>query len=109
MDQKPSAAAASRFRVRNVRSLLAGYVAIALLAGWPILSAVAAGLIASWNDCTLHEGFRTPCVVLGRDVGGMLYQMGVMGWAMLVTIPLGAMAALVWTAVWVVLRRASSR
>ncbi|MGH9201104.1 MAG: hypothetical protein ACRD2A_07700, partial [Vicinamibacterales bacterium] len=54
--------------VRKIRGLLIGYAVIALFTGWPILSVVIAGTIASWNGCTLHEGFVNPCVVNGRDI-----------------------------------------
>lgn len=51
----------------------------------PVISVALAGLIASANDCDLHEGFIQPCVVLGRDIGGLLYTMTVMGWLMLIS------------------------
>jgi hypothetical protein len=99
--------------VREIRGLLIGYAVIALLAGWPILSVVTAGVIASWNGCTLNEGGVNPCVVSGRDIGGTLYSMGVMGWFMIATIPLGVVAALAWTIGWLirasVKRRRASR
>ena len=88
--------------MRKIRGLLIGYVVIAFFAGWPIASVAVAGLIASWNNCTLHEGSVNPCVVYGRDIGGMLYSMGVMGWFMLATIPLGAIAFVLWTIAWVI-------
>ena len=86
--------------MRRFRGLLVGYGVIALAAGWPILSVIIAGTIASWKGCTLHEGFVNPCVVNGRDVGETLYAMGVMGWFMLATIPLGASAFVLWTLIW---------
>ena len=94
----------------RLRSLFIGYAVVFLLTGWPILSVIVAGTIASWNGCTLHEGFKNPCMVGGNDIGGTLYAMGVMGWFMIATIPLGAMAGLLWTIVWIVLkRRATNR
>ena len=96
--------------VRGIRGLLIGYGLIALLAGWPIVPVVMAGLIASWNRCTLHEGFANACVVNGYDLGGALYAMSMMGWYMLGTIPLGALAFVVWTIGWIlwsVLRKRS--
>ena len=78
-----------------------GYFAICLVAGAPLISVMIAGSIASWNGCTLHEGFVNPCVINGRDIGETLYAMGVMGWFMLVTIPLGALAFIAWTLTWV--------
>jgi hypothetical protein len=91
--------------VRQLRGLFIGYFVIALAAGWPLMSVVIAGTVASWNGCTLHEGFVNPCVVNGRDVGETLYAMGVMGWFMLATLPLGAIAFVVWTLVWLWLHR----
>jgi hypothetical protein len=88
--------------IARIRGLLIGYAVIALLAGWPIASVIVAGTIASWNGCTLHEGFVNPCVVNGKDIGSTLYQMGVMGWFMLATIPLGAIAFVAWTIGWVI-------
>ena len=86
--------------VRKIRGLLIGYAVIALAAGWPIASVAIAGTIAAWNGCTLHEGFVNPCVVGGRDIGETLYAMGVMGWFMIATIPLGFIAFVVWTIGW---------
>ena len=81
----------------------------ALVGGWPILVVLTAGTVASANGCTLHEGFPNPCVVGGTDIGGTLYAMGVIGWFMLATIPLGIAAAVIWTLVWLALRRRASR
>ncbi len=89
----------------KVHTLLIGYGVIALAAAWPILSVAIAGSIAAWNDCTLHEGFKTPCIVNGSDIGGTLYAMGVMGWFMIATIPFGAIALVVWTMIWVLMLR----
>ena len=88
--------------MRKLRGLVLGYAVIAVLAGWPIASVVIAGAIASWNGCTLHEGFANPCLVYGRDIGGMLYSMGVMGWFMIATIPLGIIVFVLWTLGWIV-------
>lgn len=87
------------------RSLFIGYGLIALGTGWPIVSVLVAGTIASWNGCRLDEGSVHPCVVNGADLGSTLYAMGMMGWFMIATIPLGLMAVVVWTLVWVVLAR----
>jgi hypothetical protein len=95
--------------VRSIRGLILGYVVVALFAGWPILSVAIAGTIAAWNGCTLHEGFTNPCLVNGSDVGGTLYAMAVMGWFMIATLPLGLVAGLLWTVVWIVLRRRRPR
>jgi hypothetical protein len=62
----------------------------------PVLSVAIAGGIASANGCQLDEGSVHPCVVNGVDMGETLYSMGVMGWFMLVTLPLGLGAAVVY-------------
>jgi hypothetical protein len=62
----------------------------------PVASVAIAGFIAEANGCRLHEGGINPCIVGGEDWGGMLYSMGVMGWFMLATIPLGGIALLAW-------------
>ncbi|MEM9443032.1 MAG: hypothetical protein AAGA73_21525, partial [Pseudomonadota bacterium] len=56
----------------------------------PVLSALAAGAIANWAGCTLHEGFKNPCLIGGSDYGDHLYNMAVIGWLSLVTLPLSA-------------------
>ena len=89
----------ARVRIR-IRSLIIGYVIIALFAGAPILSLAIAGTIAQWNGCTLHEGFVNPCVVGGTEVGQTLYTMSVLGFMAIATIPIGIVLFLVWTAAW---------
>lgn len=74
-------------------------IVIILVALGPLIGVVVAGGIASANGCTLHEGFANPCVVVGVDMGGLLYGLGVLGWLMLASIPLGAMALLGWALV----------
>lgn len=71
-------------------------LAVLLFALGPVIGVVIAGTISSANGCVLHEGFANPCRVLGMDVGGFLYALGVLGWLMIATIPLGAVALLVW-------------
>ena len=99
---RPSWVGAVLSTLRRFRGLLIGYIVIALLAGWPIASVAIAGIIASWNGCVLHEGFVNPCVVNGTDIGQTLYEMGVMGWFMLATIPIGGIAFIAWTVAWVI-------
>lgn len=77
-------------------------VAIVFLAALPLISVFATYLIADANACTVNEANVHPCVVMGTDIGGLLYFMGVMGWFMLATIPFGAMAVLVWLVVLII-------
>jgi hypothetical protein len=62
----------------------------------PLLAMVAAGLTADHFGCRLHEGFVNPCVIGGRDYGETLYNMAMMGWLMLFTLPYGVGLLLVW-------------
>jgi hypothetical protein len=95
--------------MRTIRGLLAGYLLIALCAGWPIATVATAGAIARWNGCTLHEGAAHPCLVGGWNLGGTLYTMSVLGWFMIATIPLGVVAFVGWTTVWLVWRTFQKR
>ncbi|WP_299200883.1 hypothetical protein [uncultured Tateyamaria sp.] len=51
--------------------------------------------LAQIHGCTLHEGFANPCVIWGKGRGEMLAGMFVMGWFMLITVPVGAVVLLV--------------
>jgi hypothetical protein len=85
------------------RTLLIGYGIILLWMLWPVLSVLAAGTIASSGDCQLDEGSVHPCVVFGRDVGETLYNLFVMGWFGLITLPTGALAFIAFSVVALVL------
>jgi len=61
----------------------------------PLISVLVSSAIAQANGCTLHEGFVNPCVVMGRDIGDSLYAGFVMGWLMLLTLPVTAILLLV--------------
>jgi hypothetical protein len=62
---------------------------ILVIAFSPLISVLIAGGIADANGCQLDEGSIHPCIVNGQDMGRTLYTMGVLGWFMLVTIPIG--------------------
>ena len=70
-------------------------VAVALA---PIGSVVLCGLIANSFGCRVDEGSVHPCIINGKDYGHTLYTLGVMGWLMLLTLPLGAIAFAAWLA-----------
>jgi hypothetical protein len=86
-----------------------GVVVIVLVAAAPLISALIAGSIASANDCRLDEGSSHTCLVNGRDLGPTLYSMGVFGWLMIATIPIGLVVLVVYLVimliVWIILRR----
>ena len=74
----------------------------------PIVSVVIASSIAESHGCALDEGSVHPCLVNGADWGETLYTMGVLGWLMLATLPLGGGALLVWLIIVVIHRIAWS-
>ena len=81
---------------------------IVLVALAPIGSVVACSAIANAHGCKVDEGSVHPCVINGKDYGQLLYTLGVMGWLMLVTLPGGALAFVIWLVV-LVLHRARWR
>ena len=62
----------------------------------PIGSVVACSWMAKAYGCRVDEGSVHPCVINGVDRGQLLYTLGMMGWLMLVTLPAGGLALLVW-------------
>ncbi|MDB5586874.1 MAG: hypothetical protein JWP26_1844 [Devosia sp.] len=70
-------------------------VFIAIFTLWPIgLLATTFG-IADANGCGPQQGSLYACLAMG-DWGETLYTMGVLGWLMLVSVPLGLGAFIVW-------------
>jgi hypothetical protein len=69
---------------------------------------VACSTIANAHGCKVDEGSVHPCIINGKDYGQLLYTLGVMGWLMLVTLPGGALALIIWLIV-LVLHRARWR
>jgi hypothetical protein len=70
----------------------------------PIGSVVACSWIANAYGCKVDEGSVHPCLINGIDRGELLYTLGVLGWLMLVTLPVGGLAVLVWIVVLIVHR-----
>ncbi len=73
-----------------------------LLGASPLLPVAGASLVAEWKGCALDEGNIHPCIILGMDFGEVLYSLGVMGWFLLLSVPLGAMGlcvAIIWLVV----------
>jgi hypothetical protein len=85
-----------RWLVRTYGFFLLGILILGL---FPVFSIGIAGLIANGAGCTLNEGNVHPCYVGGIDMGDTLYTMFVLGWLMLVTIPLGAMLLVCWAVI----------
>lgn len=74
-----------------------------LIGVFPVIVSLLAGMIASANGCTLNEGSKHACVVLGVDIGGGLYAMGLAVWFSVVTLPIGV-AGLAVTLIWLITR-----
>lgn len=77
----------------------------------PLASVFLAGLIADLNGCGLHEGFVQPCIALGTDIGGLLYNMTAFGWLMLISLFFlaGGLLGLAKEGLLLILRRATRR
>jgi len=73
------------------------YLVIAFLGVLPLLIALLAGAIANLAKCELDEGSVHPCVIAGKDVGNLLYAMGVGGWFTLMTLPAAFFLALIYS------------
>lgn len=72
---------------------------IILCAFSPFLAVAYAGAVAERYGCDLDEGSIHPCVVNGVDRGADLYSLGMLGWLGIATVPLGAIALLLYTLV----------
>ncbi len=79
-----------------------GLVVIIIFTTAPLVSALIAGSIATTNGCRLDEGSIHTCVVNGRDLGPTLYSMGVFGWLMIATIPIGLVVLAVYLVIMVI-------
>ena len=56
------------------RMMIWALALILLFGAFPLLTLVSAVLFASAFGCQLDEGSIHPCIVLGHDSGGLLYQ-----------------------------------
>jgi len=74
-----------------------GYGVILLWIFLPMIPVLIAGAIASYTGSRLDEGGPHPCILFGRDIGGTLYEMGMMGWFGLLTFPTGLIALILFT------------
>jgi hypothetical protein len=75
---------------------------ILLIAFAPLMGVVWVGFVADANGCKVDEGSPHPCIVDGKDIGQDLYTVGVMGWLMIATIPLGLIAVGIYLAIVVI-------
>ena len=82
--------------------------AILAFAFAPVGSVMLCAWIANAYGCKVDEGSVHPCTINGHDYGELLYDLGVMGWFMLVTLPGGLVAFMFWLIV-LILHRATWR
>ena len=75
---------------------LLALLAILAFAFAPIGSVMLCAGIANAYGCKVDEGSVHPCIINGHDYGELLYDLGVLGWLMLVTLPAGALAFIFW-------------
>ena len=68
---------------------------IVLLAAAPVLSVFLAAGISDASGCALGEN-GGPCLLMGIDIGNTLSEMFVFGWLAIDSVPLGAVAFLIW-------------
>ncbi len=74
-------------------------IVILLIALWPFAISYFASAIADLNACTIDIVGPSPCVVMGNDLGVLLYQMGTVLDLGLVFGGIGAMLGIVWLAI----------
>lgn len=86
-------------RKRFVRLYASSLLAIIVFALFPVASVLLAGLIATPAGCELNEAVVNPCIIAGIDLGELLYAMGVLGWLMIGTIPVGVILLAIWAAI----------
>jgi uncharacterized membrane protein YhaH (DUF805 family) len=72
------------------------FALIVLFALAPLISLIIGLVIAAGLGCELDEGSVHPCLFMGTDLGDTLYVMTVAMWFSMFTVPLGAVAVVVW-------------
>ena len=82
---------------------------IALVAATPVISMLVAVWVADANGCKLNEADAHRCLVAGLDIGGLLYDMFVLAWLALLTVPLGVLGLAGWLIAMITDRLASRR
>jgi hypothetical protein len=62
----------------------------------PLCGLLLAGTLANVLGCTLNEADVHPCSILGVPIGPVLYALSALGWLMILSLPLGAVALVTW-------------
>ena len=94
------------FNMRPYWQLLA---LIAIFALAPMAIVYLASVIADLNGCTIVDTGPTPCVILGADRGGLLYDMASMVQVSFVTLPIGVLLSFLWLSVLIISQMAWRR
>ena len=81
-------------------------ILIVLFAFAPIGSVMLCAAIANAYGCKVDEGSVHPCIINGHDYGQLFYTLGVLGWLMLVTLPGGLFAFVIWLIILILHREA---
>ena len=79
------------------RFIKIGYGIIALWMVCPLIPVIMAGIVAASCGCKVDEGSVHPCIVFGKDIGALLYGMGVMGWFAIGIFPTGMIALVIFS------------
>lgn len=76
-----------------------GYGIIVLWMVAPMVPVILASIVATSCGCQLDEGRIHPCIVLGKDIGELLYGMSMMGWFAIATFITGMIALVVFSVI----------
>lgn len=102
VDMKQTTADGENAKTSKSFPLLAYGIALLLILVFaiaPLGSLMIASAVANAHGCTLDEGGVHPCFIGGVDRGSALETMFVLGWLMLITVPVGGVAFLLWLVV----------
>jgi hypothetical protein len=91
-------------RLRRHALALGGIVMFAIL---PFVPTVAAFFIADILGCRLNEANAHTCVLMGSDIGGLLYSMALLGWLGIATISIAGIMLVPWAG-WLVFALATA-
>lgn len=80
--------------MRIARGLAIAVVSI-LVAGAPIAIAIGADALGGALGCEVHEGYASPCLIAGVDIGKTLSSAFVLGWLSVLLAPLAGIGVVV--------------
>ena len=95
MTTEPAGARPDAFELKPYWQTL---LVILLIALWPFAIVYFASSIADLNACTIVVSGPTPCIVLGSDLGQLLYQMGMTLELSYIFLGIGLLLGMIWAA-----------